>query len=176
MKQSTNQYAIGFIGLGFVQNDIGANHPDGVIPLNMFNPTTSTNVTPTIAHVIDGTYVSNSAAPAVIVRQLWYFMDGIPAANSPSAIKSLWISYVKSRRHHTSLANGYISMNIADMAGATSGNPNTSVGTQTVPDGKVDFNDLVYFASAWIAYNSPAKTLNPYADMIRPKRSPRRCN
>jgi ABC-type phosphate transport system substrate-binding protein len=171
MKQSTNLYAIGFIGLGFVQNDVGSSHPDGVIPLNMYNPTTSTYVQPLIARVLDGTYVSNSATPAVIVRQLWYFMDGIPASNSADAVKSLWISYVKSNTAYIT-TNGYILMNRADMAGAPSGNPNTSVGTQTVPDGKVDFSDLVYFASAWIAYNSPAKTLNPYADITGPNGHP----
>ena len=171
MKQSTNLYAIAFIGLGFVQNDVGSSHPDGVIPLNMFNPTSNTYVQPLIARVLDGTYVSNSAPPAVIVRQLWYFMDGIPASNTAAAVKSLWISYVKSNNAYVT-TNGYILMNQADMAGAASGNPNTSVGTQTVPDGKVDFSDLVYFASAWIAYNSPAKTLNPYADMSGPSGHP----
>ena len=58
------------------------------------------------------------------------------------------------------------------MAGAPSGNPNTSVGTQTVPDGVVDFNDLVYFASAWIAFYGPTHALNPYADITGPNGHP----
>lgn len=171
MQLSQNAYAIGFIGLGFIQNDVGTTHPDGVLPLNMYNPTTSTYVTPTIAHVKDGTYVSNSATPAVIVRGLWYFMDGIPSATSADAVKSLWISYVKSDDTFLS-QNGYITINRADMAGKVSGNPSTTVGTQTIPDGVVDFNDLVYFASAWIAYYGPQHTLNPYADITGPNGHP----
>ncbi len=171
MGSSTNLYAIGFIGLGFVQNDLGTNHPDNVIPLKLLNPTTSTYIVPSIANVKNGSYVNNAATPAVIVRGLWYFMDGIPSATSADAVKSLWISYVKS--DDTFLTNnGYITINRADMAGATSGNPNTSVGTQTVPDGVVDFNDLVYFASAWIAYYGPTHALNPYADMTGPNGHP----
>ena len=164
MQQSQNAYAIGFIGLGFVQNDLGASHPDGIIPLKLLNPTTSTYISPSIVNVKNGSYVNNAATPAVIVRGLWYFMDGIPSANSPEAVKSLWISYVKSNDAFVS-NDGYITINRADMAGKASGNPNTSVGTQTIPDGVVDFNDLVYFASAWIAYYGPTHALNPYADM-----------
>jgi ABC-type phosphate transport system substrate-binding protein len=164
MTQSTNQYAIGFIGLGFVQNDLGTSHPDGIIPLKLLNPTTSTYIVPSIANVKNGSYVNNAATPTVIVRWLWYFMDGVPASTSASAVKSLWISYVKA--HPTFLSdNGYILMNNDDMAGASARNPNTSVGSQHAPDGKVDFNDLVDFASYWIAYYGSSHQLNPYDDM-----------
>jgi ABC-type phosphate transport system substrate-binding protein len=161
----SNAYAIGFIGLGFVQNDLGTGtHPDGINAINLYNPTSSTYVVPTIANVLNGSYVSNEpSGPVVIVRWLWYFMDGIPSATSSAAVKSLWISYVKS--DPTFLTdNGYILMNRADMAGASASNPNTSVGTQTVPDGKVDYNDITYFVSAYILYNGPQHLLNPYAD------------
>ena len=164
MQQSQNAYAIGFIGLGFVQNDLGTSHPDGIIPLKLWNPTTSTYISPSIANVKNGSYVSNSATPAVIVRGLWYFMDGIPSANSADAVKSLWISYVKSVDTYVS-SDGYITINRADMAGKASGNPSTTVGTQTIPDGIVDFNDLVYFASGWIAYYGLNHSLNPYCDI-----------
>ena len=47
--------------------------------------------------------------------------------------------------------------------------PYTPVGgqTTTIPDGKVNFRDLTYFVSAYIAYynGSPVHTYNPYADM-----------
>ncbi len=171
MQQSANQYAIGFVGLGFVQNDLGTSHPDGIIPLKLYNPTTGTYISPSIANVKNGSYVSNSATPAVIVRGLWYFMDGVPSASNPEAVKSLWISYVKSNDEYLS-NEGYITINRADMAGAGSGNPNTSIGTQTVPDGVVDFNDLVYFASSWIAYYGSSHTINPYGDITGPSGHP----
>ncbi len=171
---SGSPYSIGFIGVGFVQNDLGASHPDGIIPLKLYNPTTGTYIVPSIAHVKDGSYVNNPPAPAipsVIVRGLWYFMDGIPAATNAEAAKSLWISYVKSDDSFLS-NNGYITINRADMAGKASGNPSTTVGTQTIPDGVVDFNDLVYFASSWIAYYGPTHQLNPYADITGPNGHP----
>ena len=89
---------------------------------------------------------------------------GCPSATSAEAVKSLWISYVKSNDAFVS-NDGYITINRADMAGKPSGNPNTSIGTQTIPNGVVDFDDLVYFASAWIAYYSTSHSLNPYADI-----------
>jgi len=63
-------------------------------------------------------------------------------------------------------------MNRVDFAGAPSGNPNRSVGTQTVPDGVVNFEDLVYFANAWIEYYEPSHLLNPYADITGPNGLP----
>jgi ABC-type phosphate transport system substrate-binding protein len=170
-----DEYAIGFIGLGFVQNDFGSNpstHPDGINALYLLNPTTSTYIEPTIANVKNGSYVSNEpTGPVVIVRWLWYFMNGIPSANSADAVKSLWISFVKGNNVYLT-ENGYLTMNRDDMAGASSGNPCTTAGTQTVPDGVVDFNDLVYFASAWIAFYGPTHALNPYADITGPNGHP----
>lgn len=171
MRQTQNQYAIGFVGLGFVQNDLGTSHPNGIIPLKLYNPTTGTYISPSIANVQGGSYVTNQATPATIIRPLYYFMDGIPSANSPAAVKSLWISFIKA--HDDYLVNdGFITMNRVDFAGAPSGNPNRSVGTQTVPDGVVNFEDLVYFANAWIEYYEPSHLLNPYADITGPNGLP----
>jgi len=163
MRQQQHQYAIGFVGLGFVQNDLGPSYPNGIIPLKLYNPTTGTYISPSVANVQGGFYVTNQATPTAIIRPLYYFMDGIPSANSPAAVKSLWISFIKA--HDEYLVNdGFITMNRVDFAGAPSGNPNSSVGTQTVPDGVVDFNDLVYFANYWIAYYETGQ-LNPYLDI-----------
>jgi hypothetical protein len=94
-------------------------------------------------------------------------MDGIPAADSLDAVKSLWISFVKSDPSYVT-DNGYIPMNRADLAGAPSGNPNPVVGTQTFPDTLVNHYDINYFVQAYLAFNSVsgnAGPLNPYADM-----------
>jgi ABC-type phosphate transport system substrate-binding protein len=161
IQGGSNPYAIAFIGLGFVDQA-----PTGVKPLNLYNPTTGLYTVPTIAHVKDGTYVASGGtftSPKVIYRWLWYFMDGIPTAGTANAVKSVWVSYVKSNNNFVS-DNGYILMNRADMAGATANNPSTTVGTQTVPDGKVNYNDVTYFVSAYILYNGAQNKLNPYAD------------
>ena len=170
MRKPQNQYAIGFVGLGFVQDDLGSSHPHGVIPLKLYNPTTGTYISPSIANVQAGLYVNNQATPAVILRPLCYFMDGIPSANSAAAVKSLWISWIKAHDEYLE-RDGYITMNRIDFAGKSSGNPNPS-GTQTIPDGMVDFSDLVYFADAWIAYYGPNNLLNPYADITGPNGVP----
>jgi ABC-type phosphate transport system substrate-binding protein len=173
MGQSANEYAIGFIALGMVQADIGSSHPDNVIPLAMVN-SNNVAVQPLIANVKNNTYVSNEpSGDTTIIRALWYFMNGIPSANSADAVKSLWISFVKSNDAYLT-STGYLTMWRDDMASPTAnaGNPNTSVGTQTVPDGVVDFNDLVYFASAWIAFYGPTHALNPYADITGPNGHP----
>ncbi|MGD6850474.1 MAG: hypothetical protein ACQCN6_00260 [Candidatus Bathyarchaeia archaeon] len=164
IQQPANAYAIAFIGLGFVQQDIGGSGPHHIVPINLKNPTTGTFIEPTIANVQAGLYVNNDPAGAkVILRPLMYFMDGIPSADSSAAVKSLWISFVKSDPTYLS-AEGYITMNRADFAGKPSGNPCTTAGTQTLPDGAVDFNDLLYFSGTWTAYTGPNKILNPYAD------------
>jgi ABC-type phosphate transport system substrate-binding protein len=172
MGNSQNKYAIGFIGLGFVQNDL-TTHPDHIIPLAIYNSVSSTYVLPADTNVrtgikngvVAGAYISSGGSGnAVIQRGLWYFMDGIPASNTADAVKSLWISYVKGNDAYLT-SNGYMTMNRADFAGATASNPSTTAGTQSVPDGKVDFNDLLYFSSAWVAYNGPNHTLNPYVDI-----------
>jgi hypothetical protein len=36
--------------------------------------------------------------------------------------------------------------------------------TQTIPDGKVNYADITYFVSAYIAYNTKG-IYNPYADL-----------
>jgi ABC-type phosphate transport system substrate-binding protein len=171
IQQSANQYAIAFIGLGFVQNDLGATHPNHIIPLKLFNPTTGQYISPSIANVKAGLYVNNKATPAVIMRPLFYFMDGIPSASSAAAVKSLWISFVKSDPDFIA-REGYITMNRIDFAGAPSGNTDLTKGTQTVPDGSVDFYDITYFADAWIAFYGTSNSLNPYADITGPHGRP----
>jgi ABC-type phosphate transport system substrate-binding protein len=170
MRKPQNQYAIGFVGLGFVQDDLGSSHPDGVIPLKLYNPTTATYISPSVANVKGGLYVNDQPAPAVILRPLCYFMDGIPSATSSAAVKSLWISWIKAHDEYLE-RDGYITMNRIDFAGAPSGN-NGATGTKTIPDGKVDFADVVYFADAWIAYYSSNNLLNPYADISGPNGLP----
>lgn len=168
---ASDPYSIGFIGLGFVQNDLGSgSHPDLINAVNLYNPSTGTYIVPSIANVKNNIYVSDesgSSAPsgdAVIIRWLWYYMDGIPQAGTPAAIKSIWISYVRANPQFIS-GNGYMTINPDDFAGASAGNPNTSVGTQTVPTGgAINYADITYFVSAYIAYNGPQHILNPYAD------------
>jgi ABC-type phosphate transport system substrate-binding protein len=158
-------YAIAFIGLGFVENE-----PAGVTPLNLYNPTLGQFIEPKIANVNAGTYVSDGpefSSPKVVARWLWYFMDGIPAADSLDAVKSLWISFVKSDPAYVS-ENGYITMSLADMAGNPADNPSAAAGTQTLPDTYVNHLDVNYFVQAYIQYNA-AETgtgpLNPYANL-----------
>jgi hypothetical protein len=94
-------------------------------------------------------------------------MDGIPAADSLDAVKSLWISFVKSDPAYVS-ENGYITMSLADMAGNPADNPSAAAGTQTLPDTYVNHLDVNYFVQAYIQYNA-AETgtgpLNPYANL-----------
>lgn|GEM_PF-1807805 len=171
ISQTQNQYAIGFVSLGFVQNDLGSFHPNGVIPLKLYNPTTGAYVTPSVTNVRYGFYVNDQATPETIVRPLCYFMDGIPSANNAEAVKSLWISFIKAHDEFL-VTDGYITMNRIDFTGAPSGNPNPSVGTQAVPDGIVNIQDLIYFANAWIEYYGPNRLLNPYVDISGPNGLP----
>jgi len=159
LQNGLHPYAIGFIGLGFVQSDL-VTHPHHIIPLSLVNPQ-GVAVVPSVANVKDERYVNDQNTP--IIRGLWYFMDSIPSATNPEAVKSLWISYVRAHPEFLS-QNGYITTNLIDFAGTPSGNTG-STGTKSIPDGKVNFTDLLYFTSGWAAYAGPNRVLNPYLDL-----------
>ena len=162
INSSGGQDYIGFISLGYL-------HYGGLSALNIWNPLTSTYVVPSQAHVIDGTYVA--------WRWLWEATAGPIAANmtDPNFVEGLWVSYLR-------LPNGYapgvsflahedyIDLNPADMAGGPVINstlqPETHLQpnqTQTYPDGKVDYNDIVYFVDQYINFYSK-NIYNPLAD------------
>jgi len=163
INSSGGQDYIGFISLGYL-------HYGGLSALNIWNPALNTYVVPSQAHVIDGTYTP--------WRWLWEVVNGtIPAdPSNPNFVEGLWIAYLKLPNGYANgtsflLHEDYIDMYRADMAGGTVFNstlqPETHLQptqTQTYPDGKVNYADIVYFVNAYINYYTN-HIYNPYADM-----------
>jgi ABC-type phosphate transport system substrate-binding protein len=160
MEDPTNAYGVGFIGLGFIQDDLGSSHPHHVVPLKLYNADTHQYVIPSIQNVVEGAYVCKSGS--VIIRPLCYFMDGLPVAGTPEAVKSIWISYIRAHPEFLE-ADGYIPMPRIDFTGASSGNTGAT-GTKTVPDKIIDYRDTMYFVQAYQSFFATT-VLDPYADL-----------
>jgi phosphate transport system substrate-binding protein len=143
---------IGYVGLGFLT----ANPTVRGLPIN--------GVTPTKEHVLDNTYKNFQGA--TIARFLWYINNGIPTKASDGVIKSQWISFVRMHPEYTS-SNGYINMVPGDFCGGIASADGTvnadGLLHDTLPDNKVNLDDITYFIDSYIAYWAQNK-VNPYAD------------
>ncbi len=141
--------AIGYLGMGFLPS----------------NPTLKgviiNGVTPIEQHVIDGTYKND--AGSIISRWLWYATSGIPDKASEGVLKAQWISFVKMHPEYIT-ENGYIGILRSDFVGGASTPDTVNPVHSSLPDGKVNFADIVYFVDAYIAYNGGSHPVNPYAD------------
>jgi len=160
---TSGNYWIGFISLGYL-------HYGGMAALNIWNPALGIYVVPSDVNVRNGSYTP--------WRWLWEVMNGtVPAdMSNPDFVQGLWIAYLKLPNGYStgvSFLNheDYLDMYRADMAGGAPFNstlqPETHLQpnqTQTYPDGKVDYNDEIYFINAYIAYYT-YHIYNPYADM-----------
>ena len=163
INSTGGQDYIGFISLGYL-------HYGGLAALNIWNPALNTYVVPSQANVINGTYTP--------WRWLWEVVNGtIPAdPSNPNFVEGLWIAYLKLPNGYDNgtsfLANeDYIDMYRADMAGGPVINSTLQpelhlqpTQTQTYPDQKVNYADIVYFVNAYIDYYT-YHIYNPYADM-----------
>ena len=179
---------IGFISLGYLStygHMIGLN-----IAYNVANLPSSTisyvtpyiwgpYVAPTKPNVVYGySGVKGSAATGQYSawRWLWEVTPNTIPSTGPLLETGVWIAYM---REQGTTQNGtsdfvndqsYIELSPADMAGGQVINsalaPYTPLPgqTQTIPDGKVNFADVTYFVSAYIAYNTKG-IYNPYADL-----------
>jgi phosphate transport system substrate-binding protein len=146
---AANPDAIGYLGMGF-------------IPANPTIKGVSINgVTPVESHVVDGTYKNDFNS--VISRWLWYATSGIPTKASDGIIKAQWISFVKMHPEYIS-ENGYINILRSDFTGGANTPDTTAPLHKSMPDGKVNFNDIVYFVDAYIAYNGASHPVDPYCD------------
>jgi hypothetical protein len=109
-------------------------------------------------------------------RWLWEVTPGSIPSTGPLLETGVWIAYM---RLHGTTQNGtsdfvndqsYIELDPADMAGGQVIDSNLNAytplsgQTQTIPDGVVNFKDITYFVSAYIAYNTKG-IYNPYADL-----------
>ena len=180
---------IGFISLGYLYaygDMIGLN-----VAYNAFNPPASyiayqggsylwgPYVTPTVPNVkygVSGIKGSNATGAYEAWRWLWEVTPQSIPSTGPLLEEGVWIAYMRlpgtTQNGTSDFVNDqyYIELSPADMAGGqvidANLQPHTPSAnqTQTIPDGKVDFSDLTYFASAYIAYYTQ-HIYNPYADM-----------
>jgi ABC-type phosphate transport system substrate-binding protein len=154
LSSPAGQWYIAYIGLGFV-------HLGNIQPLNIDLHGTGTYVTPTKAHVLDGSY-----AP---FRWLWYMTNGTPTDQATEQ----WIAFVKSNTTEQVLGTersphdyiddqGYIDMWRADFTGSTPASFDPSNQTY-LPDNKVDYKDVLYFIKGYISYTKTG-IVDPYLD------------
>jgi ABC-type phosphate transport system substrate-binding protein len=161
----SDQYSIGYIGLGFLEDNptkiqglwIGTNNP------------ASNFIAPTKANALDGTYKCDGTANAypgvVVMRWLWYATNGVPAATSEGALKSQFISYARMNRTAID-ESGYLRIYLADFTGSAAPSFSTEdTGSKhpNLPDNVVNSADIAYFVNAYIAYYQTG-SLNPYCD------------
>jgi len=184
---SSSDY-IGFISLGYLNtygHMIGlniaynvANLPKSIIAYvqpYVWGP----YVAPTKANVIYGySGVKGSAATGQYSawRWLWEVTPSTIPSAGPLLETGVWIAYMKmansTQSGNSDFVNdqSFIELDRADMAGGQVIDANLNAysplpgQTQTIPDGVVNFKDVTYFVSAYIAYNTKG-IYNPYADM-----------
>ncbi len=146
-------------------------------------------VTPTDANVI-WAYTGNQGSATgkyEAWRWLWELAPGAIPSTGPLLSAGVWISYMMADKTTTTgmvavtpgtgtsnfvADQNYISLDRDDMAGPANNVIDSNLNsytpkatqTQTIPDGKVNMNDISYFVTAYIAYNSQ-HIYNPYADM-----------
>jgi ABC-type phosphate transport system substrate-binding protein len=125
-------------------------------------------VAPSKAHVIDATYKGDVAnGSPLIMRYLWYAMNSIPHVNQPAVIKAKWVSFVRANPAFIT-DNGYITLPPGDLTSSTvpCSNDHTAPIHANLPDGKVNFDDLLYFVSGYVYDHMPLadRKLDPYCD------------
>jgi hypothetical protein len=109
-------------------------------------------------------------------RWLWEVTPNAIPSTSPLLETGVWIAYMRlpgtTQGGTSDFVNdqSYIELNPDDMAGGQVIDANLQPyhplpgQTQTIPDGIVNYKDITYFVSAYIAYNTKG-IYNPYADM-----------
>ena len=134
---------------------------------------------PNVIYAYSGVKGSAATGQYAAWRWLWEVTPGTIPTTGPLLTAGVWIAYMKegnttqSGKSDFVADNNYVELDRCDMAGGSmidsNLQPYTPIGgqTTTIPDGKVNFRDLTYFVSAYIAYynGSPVHTYNPYADM-----------
>ncbi len=149
-----NPNAIGYVAMGIYESNQGV--LDGVA---------MNGVAPSLAHVVDGTYQGKGGA--VIQRFLWYVTNGIPRIGTDGTYKMQWIGDV---RYHPELyiePNNYIAMYAGDFTGGQVIAPTIDSSAPyhaSLPDYKVNFDDLLYFVDGYIQANSGDRLLDAYCD------------
>ncbi len=142
---------IGYCGLGFLENNPQI---EGVL-IN--------GVEPTIPNVLDGSYVEEKAGK-LISREIWYATNSIPRLSSPGILKAQWISFVRSDVSFIN-DNGYIPVPRGDFTGGSASPDTVAPFHATLPDGKVNFDDLLYFVDGYVLARQGADSkLDPYCD------------
>jgi ABC-type phosphate transport system substrate-binding protein len=183
-----NNY-IGFISLGYLQSYGGmvglnisyniANLPSSTIAVSN-PPVWGPYVAPSRDNVIYAlsNYKDTAATGQYFAwRWLWEVTPSTIPSSGQLLETGVWIAYMK--EGNTTVAGtsdfvndqSYIELDRDDMSGGAVLNgalgvqtPSLAPGqTQSIPDGKVNFHDLSYFVSAYIAYSNGV--YNPYADM-----------
>lgn len=165
MTSSSGDYAIAFISMGYLTHggmtSVAVKFEHAAAPYN------TQYVTPTKAHVIDGSYSA--------WRWLWQVTTPMSSTNAQDLARGVFIAYCKLPNTVTSTTNfvdqeGYINLERADMTGGipltdtlTQATVRTGQ-TQTFPDKVVDGNDFFYFVDSYIHFYS-THTYNPYADI-----------
>jgi ABC-type phosphate transport system substrate-binding protein len=184
---SSSDY-IGFISLGYLEtygHMIGLNIaynqvslPSSLISYKQpysWGPYV-TPTTPNVKYGVSGIEGSTATGQYSAWRWLWEVTPSTIPSTGPLLEEGVWIAYMRlggtTQNGTSDFVNdqSYIELDPADMAGGQVIDSNLAphtplpTQTQTIPDGKVDFNDLAYFASAYIAYNTQ-HIYNPYADL-----------
>jgi len=184
---SSSDY-IGFISLGYLEtygHMIGLN-----VAYNLENPPKSIisyiqpyswgpYVVPTKANVqwaVSGVQPPGATGQYEAWRWLWEVTPNSIPSTGPLLETGVWIAYMRlpgtTFGGTSNFVNdqSYITLNPDDMAGGqvidANLQPHTPLPgqTQTIPDGKVNYADITYFVSAYIAYNTKG-IYNPYADL-----------
>jgi hypothetical protein len=147
----------------------------------------SSYITPTIPNVVYAfSGVEGSAATGAYEawRWLWEVTPSTIPASGPLLATGVWIAYMKALNTTTNdvavtlgtgksdfvADNNYIELDRDSMAGGQVINsalaPYTPLPgqTQTIPNGQVNFADIIYFVSAYINYFTN-NIYNPYADI-----------
>jgi ABC-type phosphate transport system substrate-binding protein len=179
---------IGFISLGYLQtygHMIGLN-----IAYNIASPPSSyiSYVTPAtwgpyvapsrpnVLYALSGIQGSGATGQYQAWRWLWEVTPNQIPSTGALLETGVWIAYMREPGTTSSGTSNfvndqaYITLDPDDMAGGNVLNSNLgtytplSGQTQTIPDGKVNFNDVSYFVTAYIAYYS-SHIYNPYADL-----------
>jgi hypothetical protein len=152
--------AIGYVAMGIYE---GA--------LDQLNGVSINGVAPSTDNVNNGTYRGDAVyGSPLIVRYLWYALNGQVHAGIPAAVKARWISFVRANMSKYVAANGYIPIPLGDFTsgGSTAvpcSNDPSIPQHPNLPDGRVNLYDLTYFADGYIAYHSTSSTINPYCDL-----------
>lgn len=155
LTSPAGQWYIAYIGMGFL-------HLGNILPLAIdLADNGLTYVQATKANVLSGVYTP--------FRWLWYLTkDSIP-----EKVVEQWIAFVKNNgtevlptdivgSHDYITDQGYINMWRGDFTSAGP-KPDPAGHHPALPDNKVDYNDVIFFADAYIAYTK-ASTVHPYAD------------